>query len=260
MHFKCARSNMNLIWRYSCKYHKCFFTSSFVSTPLPLHSCSWTRVRRRCCRCPSRSRATTPPPHSPPSPPCWSPSTPSSLQAKAFWKKLMRSAFRNPNKISPFTVNGMSQLCGFISWLFKINYFNTFVTCVSCLWSLKFDQQVPFPSPPSSHSSENSTMAEWSCPHSPLSPHPPICWWCWAWSPTPPPRPCSATPPPSSLPSFAGNTYLKQEISKSKYFLIWNWIRSSKSCLSINSPMICYEEFWWCLVWARPATPPRPTL
>ena len=38
----------------------------------------------------------------------------------------------------------------------------------------------------------------------------------------------------SSLPSFAGNTYLKQEI----YFLIWNWIRS---CSSINSPMICYE-------------------
>ena len=29
------------------------------------------------------------------------------------------------NKISPpFTVNGMSQLRGFISWLFKINYFN----------------------------------------------------------------------------------------------------------------------------------------
>ena len=172
----------------------------------------------------------------------------------------MRSAFRNPNKISPFTVNGMSQLCGFISWLFKINYFNTFVTCVSCLWSLKFDQQVPFPSPPSSHSSENSTMAEWSCPHSPLSPHPPICWWCWAWSPTPPPRPCSATPPPSSLPSFAGNTYLKQEISKSKYFLIWNWIRSSKSCLSINSPMICYEEFWWCLFERGPPLPPgRPS-
>ena len=64
--------------------------------------------------------------------------------------------------------------------------------------------------------------------------------------------------PPLS-PPFAGNTYLKQEISKSKYFLIWNWIRSSKSCSSINSPMICYEEFW-CLVWARPATPPRPTL
>ena len=38
-----------------------------------------------------------------------------------------------------------------------------------------------------------------------------------------------------------------------KYFLIWNWIRS---CSSINSPMICYEEFC-CLVGAQPATPPR---
>ena len=95
------------------------------------------------------------------------------------------------NKISPpFTVNGMSQLCGFISWLFKINYFNTFVTCVNCLWSLKFGHQVPFPSSPSSHSSENSTMAEWSCPRSPLSPHRPPCWWCWSWSATPPPPLC----------------------------------------------------------------------
>ena len=56
------------------------------SPPLPLHSCSWTRVRRHCCRCPSRSRATTPPP---PSPPCWSPSSPN-------WKKLMRTTFMNP--------------------------------------------------------------------------------------------------------------------------------------------------------------------
>ena len=32
--------------------------------------------------------------------------------------------------------------------------------------------------------------------------------WCWAWSHTPPPRPCSATPPPSSLPLFPHNNYL----------------------------------------------------
>ena len=59
-----------------------------------------------------------------------------------------------------------------------------------------------------------------------------------------------------SVPLFAGNNYLKQEISK---FLIWNLIRSSKSCSSINSPMICYEEFC-CLVGARPATPPADPL
>ena len=89
---------------------------------------------------------------------------------------------------------------------------------------------------------------QWRSDHSPfssLSPSPYFCWWCWAWSPTPPPRPCSATPPPSSLPSFAGNTYLKQEI----YFLIWNWIRS---CSSINSPMICYD------VWLE-RSPPLPS-
>ena len=59
-----------------------------------------------------------------------------------------------------------------------------------------------------------------------------------------------------SVPLFAGNTYLKQEISKSKYFLIWNWIRSSKSCSSINSPMICYD------VWferGQPLPPGRPS-
>ena len=44
--------------------------------------------------------------------------------------------------------------------------------------------------PPSFHSSENSTMAEWSCPRSPLSPHRPPCWWCWSWSATPPPPLC----------------------------------------------------------------------
>ena len=39
-----------------------------------------------------------------------------------------------------------------------------FVTCVRCIWSLKSGQQVPVPGPPSSRSSENSTMAEWSFP------------------------------------------------------------------------------------------------
>ena len=56
-----------------------------------------------------------------------------------------------------------------------------------------------------------------------------------------------------SVPLFAGNNYLKQEISK---FLIWNLIRSSKSCSSINSPMICYD------VWferGQPLPPGRPS-
>ena len=57
-----------------------------------------------------------------------------------------------------------------------------------------------------------------------------------------------------SVPLFAGNNYLKQEISK---FLIWNLIRSSKSCSSINSPMICYD------VWferGQPLPPGRPSM
>ena len=44
--------------------------------------------------------------------------------------------------------------------------------------------------PPSFLSSVNSTIPEWSCPRSCLSPHPPPCW-C---STTPPPRSCPAPP------------------------------------------------------------------
>ena len=152
------------------------------SLPLPLHSCSWTRVPRRCCRCPSRSRATNPPPRSPPSPPCWSPNTPRSLQAKAIWKKLMRSTFMNPKISPPFTVNGMPQLCGFISWLFKINYFNNMsphykhiylchppfkrLLPVSNVYKaeLEASRQAPFLSSPSFRSSESSPVTEWSFP------------------------------------------------------------------------------------------------
>ena len=112
------------------------------------------------------------------------------------------------NKISPpFTVNGMSQLCGFISWLFKINYFNNISPHYRhmYLYHPPFKRLSPvsavceasssasrshFLVPPSFHSSENSTMAEWSCPRSPLSPHRPPCWWCWSWSATPPPPLC----------------------------------------------------------------------
>ena len=70
--------------------------------------------------------------------------------------------------------------------------------------------------------------------------------------------------PSSSLFSYSTSLlsalFCRQYLSETKNLkvqIIWNWIRS---CSSINSPMICYEEFWWCLVWARPATLPRPTL
>ena len=67
---------------------------------------------------------------------------------------------------------------------------------------------------------------------------PQVCWWCWSWS---------AAPPLS--PPFAGNTYLKQEISKSKYFF------SPLLNLKLNQvfkvmfiyrfiTMICYEILW----------------
>ena len=57
-----------------------------------------------------------------------------------------------------------------------------------------------------------------------------------------------------SVPLFAGNNYLKQEISK---FLIWNLIRSSKSCSSINSPMICYDVLFER---GQPLPPGRPSM
>ena len=78
--------------------------------------------------------------------------------------------------------------------------------------------------------------------------------WCWAWSHTPPPRPCSATPPPSSLPLFPHNNYLnlKQEISK---FLTWNLIRSSKLWQS------CYQWSAMMFGWSTARhTPPADPL
>ena len=182
----------------------------------------------------------------------------------------MRSTFMNLKISPPFTVNGMPQLCGFISWLFKINYFNNMsphykhiylchppfkrLSPVSDVYEAELEaSRSHFPLPPPS---APLRVHQWRSDHSPFSPSPYLLMMLSLITYSPSSSLFSYTTSLLSVPLFAGNNYLKQEISK---FLIWNLIRSSKSCSSINSPMICYEEFW-CLVWARPATPPRPTL
>ena len=96
-----------------------------------------------------------------------------------------------------------------------------FVTCVRCIWSLKSGQQVPVPGPPSSHSSENSTMAEWSFPVLLSLPIPPFVDDVELGQLFPLLVPNQLlhllSAPPLSHP-FVGNSYLKQEILKSKYY------------------------------------------
>ena len=152
-----------------------------------------------------------------------------------------------------------------ISWLFKINYFNNMsphykhiylchppfkhLSPVSDMYEAKLEaSRSYFPLPPPS---APLRVHQWWSDHSPF---PSLCWWCWAWSHTPPPRPCSATPPPSSLPLFADNNYLnlKQEISK---FLTWNLIRSSKLWQS------CYQWSAMMFGWSTARhTPPADPL
>ena len=154
-----------------------------------------------------------------------------------------------------------------ISWLFKINYFNNMsphykhiylchppfkhLSPVSDMYEAKLEAGRPhfLVPPPSAHQWRSDRS-----PFSSLSPSPYFSWWCWAWSHTPPPRPCSATPPPSSLPLFADNNYLnlKQEISK---FLTWNLIRSSKLWQS------CYQWSAMMFGWSTARhTPPADPL
>ena len=152
----------------------------------------------------------------------------------------------NPKISPPFTVNGMSQLCGFISWLFKINYFNNMsphykhiylchppfkhLSPVSDMYEAKLEaSRSYFPLPPPS---APLRVHQWRSDHSPfssLSPSPYFLMMLSLVSYSPSSSLFSystslLSAPPLS-PPFAGNTYLKQEISKSKYFLIWNWIR-----------------------------------
>ena len=111
----------------------------------------------------------------------------------------MRSTFMNLKISPPLTVNGMPQLCGFISWLFKINYFNNMSphykhiylchppfpplnVCHLCQMCMKPNLR---PAGPISPSPLLPLLWEFTSdgviiPRSPLSPHPPICWWCWA--------------------------------------------------------------------------------
>ena len=177
------------------------------------------------------------------------------------------------NKISPpFTVNGMSQLRGFISWLFKINYFNNMsphyrhmylypppfkrLSPVSDVYEASSSaSRSHFLVPPSFRSSESSAVTEWSCPRSPLSSHPPPCWWCWAWSATPPPRPCSATPPPPLCPT-SQSPFCRQYLSETRNFkvqiseigsglqshdhlLIHQW-----SAMRLFDPLIDWPSLW----------------
>ena len=116
-----------------------------------------------------------------------------------------------------------------------------FVTCVRCIWSLKSGQQVPVPGPPSSHSSENSTMAEWSClfPFSSLSPSPYLLMM----------LSLITYSPSSSLFSYSTSLlsalFCRQYLSETKILkvqIIWNWIRSCSLKEILHTYLL---HFYW---------------